>query len=202
MRPEKIARAAPAKIKEPNIGARIRHARLRSGLTLKQVAERTGCSESFISKVEHDRVRPSIATLHRLVRVLDLNVAALFGDEDAALDPVVIVRPDERPMIRAGAPRSGEGVTLLRLIPGSSTRLLEANVHVVEPGGSSDGMIRHEGEEIGYVIEGTLELHVEDRTYLLDANSSFFFPSDLPHGYRNPGPGRASIIWINTPPSF
>lgn len=187
---------------EPNFGARIRHARLRHGFTLKEVAEKVGCSESFISKVEHDRVRPSVATLHRLVRALELNVTALFEEQDHSLDPVVIVRPDERPVIRTGAPRYGTGVTLLRLVPGSSTRLLQANVHVVEPGGSSDGTIHHEGEEMGYVLEGTLELHVAGNTYVLDAHSSFFFPSDLPHGYRNPGSERTSVIWINTPPTF
>ena len=171
-------------------------------MTLKQVAEAVGCSESFISKVEHNRGRPSLAMLHRLVRVLNLNVAALFGDEEFTVDPVVIVRPEDRQLIRTGAPRQGSGLSLQSLLPAARTKLLEANVHVIEPGGSSGGMIQHEGEEIGYVLEGTLELHVADRTYLLGAHNSFFFPSNLPHSYRNPDSAQTRVIWINTPPTF
>jgi quercetin dioxygenase-like cupin family protein len=81
-------------------------------------------------------------------------------------------------------------------------KLLEANIHVVEPGCGSDGMIQHEGEEMGYVLEGTLELNVAGIAYEIQANSSFFFPSHLPHGYRNIGSVSASIVWINTPPTF
>jgi transcriptional regulator with XRE-family HTH domain len=187
---------------EAPIGAHIRHARLRLGLTLKELGDQIGCSESFLSKVEHDRARPSLATLHRLVRALHLNVAALFEGAAPDEEPVIIVGPEERPIIKTGEPRSGPGITLLRLVPGASTRLLEANIHVVEPGGSSDGLIQHEGEEMGYVLEGTLELHVLDKVYSVPAHSSFFFSSSLPHGYRNPGAVPASVIWINTPPTF
>ena len=187
---------------EPNIGVQIRHARLLNGKTLKQVAEEVGCSESFISKVEHNRVRPSLSMLHRLVRVLNLSVAALFGDEEFSIDPVVIVRPEDRHMIRTGASRNGSGLSLQSLLPAARAKLLEANIHVIEPGGSSGGMIQHEGEEFGYVLEGSLELQVADRTYSLVVHSSFFFPSNLPHGYRNSGGTPARVIWINTPPTF
>lgn len=188
--------------REPNIGVHIRHARLRNGQTLKQVAKAVGCSESFISKVEHNRVRPSLSMLHRLVRVLNLNVAALFGDDKFTVDPVVIVRPEDRHMIRTGEARKGPGLSLQSLLPWARAKLLEANIHVIEPGGSSGGVIQHEGEDFGYVLEGSFELHVADKTYSLVEHSSFFFPSNLPHGYRNLGSATARVIWINTPPTF
>jgi mannose-6-phosphate isomerase-like protein (cupin superfamily) len=50
------------------------------------------------------------------------------------------------------------------------------------------------------VLEGQLELTVGGRTYLARAQDSFFFSSVLGHSYRNPGPGVARVVWINTPP--
>ncbi|GAA2855307.1 transcriptional regulator with XRE-family HTH domain [Aminobacter niigataensis] len=187
----------------PAIGIRLKHARLTKGLSLRQIADIAGCSESFVSKVEHDRVRPSLATLHRLVKALEINIAALFSDAD--LDesgPVFVYRAGQRPLIHMDPLRKGEGITLERLIPHARGILLQANVHIVAPNGASAGLIEHEGEEIGYVLEGELELQVEDKFYHLVIGDSFFFNSKLPHGYRNPGSVQASILWVNTPPSF
>lgn len=187
----------------PAIGVRLKHARLTKGLSLRQLADIAGCSESFVSKVEHDRARPSLATLHRLVKALEINFAALFANEDSEEQgPVFIYQSGNRPLIHMDPQRVGEGITLERLIPHANGVLLQANVHIVAPKGASAGLIEHEGEELGYVLEGELELQVEDKFYHLFPGDSFFFNSSLPHGYRNPADTRTSILWVNTPPSF
>ena len=89
-----------------------------------------------------------------------------------------------------------------RLIPYDASHLLQGNIHIVSPGGGSEGALSHDGEEVGFVIEGTLELTVGGETYLLQAEDSFSFRSRLPHSYRNPGTVRTRVIFINTPPSF
>lgn len=187
----------------PAIGARLKHARLTMGLSLAQLSAEAGCSESFISKVEHDKVRPSLATLHRLVKALEINFASLFSNEESEESgPVFIYRFEKRPLIHMAPLSSEEGITLERLIPNTPNALLQANVHIVAPGAASSGLIEHKGEELGYLLEGELELQVEDKFYHLFAGDSFFFNSGLPHGYRNPGNSQASVLWVNTPPSF
>ena len=54
-----------------------------------------------------------------------------------------------------------------RLIPYGPAHLLQGSIHIVEPGGGSDGMITHDGEEVGYVIEGALELTVGGEVFAL-----------------------------------
>ncbi|MCY1246279.1 HTH-type transcriptional regulator PuuR [compost metagenome] len=80
--------------------------------------------------------------------------------------------------------------------------LLQANIHVVWPGGSSDGQIEHQGEEVGYVIEGQLELMLGDDVYLIGPGDAFTFSSQVPHGYRNAGDVVAKILWVNSPATF
>lgn len=181
------------------LGTKLRHRRKVLGLTLSTVAKTAGCSESMVSKIETDRVNPSLTMLRRLAAALEINVAKLFAD--APIEGVVS-RHGERPLIDTDALRRGDQVSLERLIPYHDGALLQANIHIIGPGGASDGQITHVGEEMGYLLEGQLELSVGDRTYLIQPGDSFHFNSDLPHGYRNPGAVVAKVLWVNTPPTF
>jgi transcriptional regulator with XRE-family HTH domain len=183
------------------IGIRLRHARLTKGMRLHDLADRAGCSESFLSKVENDRQLPSLATLHRIVAALETNVSALFADADDG-QPVSVLRSGNRPMIRTDPEWQGKGVVLERLLPNRKGVLLQANIHHVAPHSSSHGLIEHEGEELGFVLDGSIELSVNNVVYRLGAGDSFFFASHLLHGYRNPEDRPARILWVNTPPSF
>ncbi len=186
--------------KEVRIGLRLRHARIVRGLTLKQVADAAECSESLISKLENDRASPSFTMLHRLTAILGVNIAALFaGNEEIG---GVVSHPGVRPVIVTDQLRRGRGIKLERLVPYSHSFLLQGNIHHIAVGGRSDGNIAHSGEEVGYVLEGEIELTVDGRRYRVKAGDSFHFRSELPHGYRNVGAKPARIIWINTPPTF
>jgi transcriptional regulator with XRE-family HTH domain len=184
------------------IGIRIKHARLAKGYTLKELADVVECSESMISKVENDKLRPSIYMLHRLARALGTNIALLFSEHELSNEPVHIVRADQRPTFHVDPEWQGEGVWLERVIPPTKGALLQANVLNLSPNGRSDGVIAHTGEELGFVITGRLELDVDGVVYVLNAGDSFFFASSMAHGYRNTGDRLARILWVNTPPSF
>lgn len=73
---------------------------------------------------------------------------------------------------------------------------------MIEPGTESGGDISHEGEEVGYVLEGEFELVVEERPYFLKAGDSFCFRSELRHHYRNTSEQTARVFWVDTPPTF
>lgn len=184
------------------IGVKIRHARKLKGLRLKDLADAIGCSESFLSKVENEQVTPSLKTLHRLAAELDTTIGELFSVSSG--EHRVVVRRNERPVVRTEAVGRGasSGVFMECLIADPDSRLLYGSIHVVEPGSSSGGTIQHMGEEVGYVLEGVLNLEVDGVTYFLETGDSFFFDSSLRHGYSNPGTVTTRVIWINTPPTF
>jgi quercetin dioxygenase-like cupin family protein len=155
------------------MGAKLRQFRLAKRLTLKEVASRADCSESMLSKVENDRITPSIGLLQ-----------------------------GERPFIVRNAGAEGSDVSLELLTPSPGPVLFQANIHTVPPRCRSDGRIVHKGEDFGYVLEGTLELSVGDQIYALKAGDTFYFPSELPHGYRNAGKTTLRVLWFNTPATF
>ncbi|CAG9226244.1 Transcriptional regulator, MerR family [Paraburkholderia tropica] len=188
------------------LGTRLRHARMVQQMTLKALAEQAGCSESLLSKVEGGHATPSLATLHRLALALDTNVAALVSGPVASASPVQ--RASERPAVRFPAAQGARGrsaqhtIVLERLVVPGPGRLLQGDIHVLEPQARSDEQISHAGEELGYVLEGELELTLGDESWRLQAGDSFYFPSTEPHSYRNPGDTVTRVLWINTPPTF
>ena len=181
------------------IGQTLRNARMMKRMRLKDVADRVGCSVSMLSKIENGRAAPSLRILHSVVRVLDTSIAALFSS--APDGDLVFFREGERPTVTIDGTGRGE-IILERLVPFSPNRILEGNIHIVLPGADSGGAISHAGEEVGLVIEGTIELQVGGTTRTLRQGDSFFFKSELPHSYRNVGDIVAKIVWINTPPTF
>lgn len=191
---------APAQF--PRLGPRLRYARTLLGLSLREVAEQVGVSESFVSKIENDRVRPSLATLHKLVTVLQTNIGILFADSENDSQLVMLNRHGKRPVIRVLGSSRSQGIMLERLIPARPENLLQANIHIVPPGEGTDELISHSGQEFGFILEGDVELIVAGETYKLSQGDAFVFESAHPHGYRNNGRRIARIIWVNTPPTF
>lgn len=187
---------------ELRLGGRLKHARLLLGLSLREVADLAGVSEGYISKLENDRVRPSLATLHRLANGLRTNIGALVSETDPFGKNVTVIHASRRPVFQFTDGRGGEGITLEKLIPSQPDNLLQANMHIVKPGGGSDELISHTGQEFGFVLEGVVELIVGDEYVLVAEGDAFCFNSELPHGYRNKGEKTARILWVNSPPTF
>ena len=197
----RVAAADPSHELSPTeLGLRLRMARRTKGWTMKQLATSAGCSESLLSKIENGKNLPSLPLLHRLVQVLETNIGWLFGDRASQRN--IVFRAGQRPVIALDPRHRGEGIALERVIPFSDMHLLQCNIHHIAEGGSSAGPIAHEGEEVGYVLAGRIELIVDGKSHRLAAGDAFVFRSDRQHAYRNIGEGAASIFWVNTPPTF
>jgi len=181
---------------ELQLGPRIRSLRQARQVTLRELAERAGVTESFLSQVEREVTSPSIASVQRIARALDLGIAELFVDEP----PLgrVVRRGDRRRIVYNGLNAVDEFLTA-----GRDGRL-QVILTTLEPGGGTgDEAYTHESdEEVVIVLEGSLELWVGDEHHVLADGDSIAYSSRQPHRNRNPGPGRAVILFCATPPSF
>lgn len=174
------------------VAGSIRSTRLLKSLTLKELADRAGCSESVLSKIENVRISPSLPMLQRIARALDVTVSALVSVMDRLN---VVARAGNRDSVAVD--RAGSRVE--RLIPANGEHMLEGHLHILMPGGGSERTIAHAGEEVGFVVEGKFELTVGRETHVLKAGDSFNFRSEIAHSYRNPGRTRAQVVWVSTP---
>jgi transcriptional regulator with XRE-family HTH domain len=192
------AKAAPsAKSDDLQIGARVKHARMLAGKRMRDLALVVGCTESMISKIESGRVVPSLSMLQRLVEALDRDMSSFFGSDMNS--PGIVLRAGQRPVLLTDPLRESPGVSYERLVPFAAGNLLECNVHVIEANGKKNDPITHQGETVGYVLQGQLELVIDTTAYSLAAGDSFFFKNHLSNSYSNPGPGTTKVLWANTP---
>ena len=185
---------------EHAIGLRVRGQRKRLRLRLRELAAQAECSESLLSRLENGLVMPSLSTLHRIAKALGVNVGALLEpQQDATL---TIYRPEQRPPTSMPGAAEGDGSSAQSLVPFAEHRLLEALIVSLPAGGAPCGPFVHDGEEVGLVLEGALELIVMGVSHLVVAHSSFFLQSNRPHSYRAHGQTECRVMWVNTPPTF
>jgi transcriptional regulator with XRE-family HTH domain len=181
---------------ETLIGHSLRDARHRRGMTLREVADLAGVTESFLSQVERDVASPSIATLRRIAGALGTSIGALL---DAAGPHGHLVRHvDRRVVAYAGLHARDEFLT-----DGTNARLQVIESYIEPGGGTGPEAYAHESdEECLIVIEGRLDLWVGAETYRLEAGDAIRYPSRVAHRNENPGPSRARVLFVLTPPSF
>ena len=96
-----------------------------------------GCSESLLSKIENDKVLPSLQMLHKIATELGTSIGFLFADPSD--HNRIVMRKGERQIIRTGShgSRRSEGVQLEWLVPYPESWLLSGSIHIVAPGGDS-----------------------------------------------------------------
>ena len=181
---------------ELQLGPRIRALRQARGFTLRELAERAGVTESFLSQVEREVTSPSIASVQRIAGALDLAIAELFVEE--APHGRVVRRADRRRIAYPGLGAVDEFLT-----SGLDGRL-QVILSTIEPGGGTgDEPYAHDSdEEVVIVLSGSLELWVADERHLLGEGDAITYSSRLPHRNRNAGDGLAVILFCCTPPSF
>ena len=190
------ATGAPILSTDLQLGPRIRALRQARRLTLRDVADRAGVTESFLSQVERDVTSPSIATVQRIAGALDLSIAQLFADEPS---PGRVVRREARRRIAYPGLKAVD-----EFLTSNMAGRLQVILSTIEPGGGTgeEPYTHDSDEEVVVVLEGILDLWVSDEHYVLREGDAITFPSRLPHWNMNRGQEPATVLFCVTPPSF
>lgn len=177
------------------IGEKIRKLRKENKMSIEQLAEISGLSTGQISQMERDLSTPSVGSLWEVAKALNVHINYFF-DEYENNDPVI--RKNQRKKIIL--PNSNITYELLN---SNIKQKIEFLIVKIEPGMcSSDELICHEGEECGYMVQGSMKVKYGSKEYILDEGDSIYFDSTIPHRYVNIGDVTAISVWAMTPPSF
>ena len=173
------------------IGARVRALRLEAGLTLRQMARKTGLAASHLSMFERGSAYPSPSRLNAIAQLFNRTLADLLGGTHTS----------GRPIIRQGKGRIvgsfGPGVIVEQLTV--SEELMDCEVWTLQPGAESEGFYSHEGQELIYVLDGAMELALDgSEPETLGPGDSAYFNSARQHRWRNPSADPTTVLWVNT----
>ena len=179
-----------------SIGQKIRDLRNEKGMTLGDLAEKIKVSSSLISQLERGGVNPSISLLKLIADAFQAPLSSLLGEEEVKLDEIPhVMKEKERKTLTT------EGGVKFVLLSGNYDLGCEF-IYNEWPAGSSTGKEKyiHEGVESGLLLEGELEVELEDRTYHLKPGDSITFRSDIFHRLNNKGKKLAKGVWVNSKP--
>lgn len=170
----------------------LRMLRRENGLTLEALADRTGLTKSYLSKVERGHSTPSIAVAIKLASALHVEVGSLFGEQDeAAL--IKVDRAGERTALSPTASAEGSGYDGLAL--GMTGKQMLPFVIYPSSEGSRCVFRNHDGDEFVVVHAGRVELTFPDRTVTLEPGDTAYFKGGIPHHFRSLGETEA-VLYI------
>jgi transcriptional regulator with XRE-family HTH domain/quercetin dioxygenase-like cupin family protein len=219
------ARGADARTRAHElIGGRLREARLRSGLGVRELSRQLEISASSISQIELGRVVPSVSTLYALTNALNISMDSLFvADADDVAEPPVgqeQVKPDggavalpparlnpatsahERAVVLRRNNRRvidlerGVRWELLTPVPEPGAEFLEVHYPAGSESSANGQAIRHNGRDYCLVLEGSLRVQIGFEEYVLNAGDSLAFDATNPHRFWNAGDVAVRAVWF------
>ncbi len=177
------------------IGKKIRQLRMAKALTQEELANRCDLSKGFISQVERDLTSPSISTLVDILDSLGTNLKNFFNDEE---DEKIVFTSDDA----FGIKDEDLMYSIDWIVPNAQKNAMEPIMLTIEPGGRYKEEEPHEGEEFGYVLTGTVDVHLGARRHRAKKGECFYYKAKSNHYISNHGKGTAKVLWISTPPYF
>ena len=175
---------------ETKIGVLIRARRRQFGMTLQQLGDAANVSVGYLSQVERDNATPTLGTLAGIARALGVGLDYFVAQprvEDA------LTRADSRPQFSI----AGSSVIYERLgteFPGNQ---LSSFILTVPPGYASE-TVSHEGEELIYILEGSITQYLDGEEMVMNAGDSLHYRGNIPHAWKNPNDTPVRLLWSGT----
>lgn len=189
---ERIQQPHPASEAE-GVGLRLNEIRTQQGWTLKSLAEHSKLNINTLSMIEKGKTIPSVGTLQRLARVLNVPITTLF-ESDTKPEQIIFTAHDHRPE-----------TTCCEALIQNLGKNLQSNgiepfvVNMPSHAGSGGRSIIHSGFEFAYCLSGKVLYHIQEVEYPLEAGDSLVFAAKLPHRWENILEGESQMILVLTP---
>ena len=176
-----------------DIGNKLKELRVLKGLTQEELADRSELSKGFISQLERNLTSPSITTLMDILQCLGTSIGEFFNE--APDEQIVFGKQDY--FVKLDTEYKNE---IKWIIPNAQKNTMEPIYLTLQAGGSTCPDTPHEGEEFGYVLQGTVSIHLGSKTYKAKKGESFYYTADKTHFLSSKS--GAVLIWVSSPPSF
>jgi transcriptional regulator with XRE-family HTH domain len=184
---------------ESEIGRRIKASRINKRFTLEQLASQTGFTRSYLSRIEKSEKSPPLSTLGIIARALGITISFLVG-EDEQQTSFGMVKKGERPLVtRKGSALDYSYEAVAHTFP---NKKMDPFILTLPLKPKKKTIHKHDGEEILFVLEGTMKFLHGNREYIVEEGDCIYFDSGFPHFGESVGRNEAKCFMvIYTPPA-
>jgi len=189
--------------KEFDVGKAIRECREQKELSVELIAGKIGLSYEQHVEIENGKVSPALGVLIRISKALGVSVGTLMGEKPT--QTFMIVRKNEmKEHFHSVSKESlGYGYSYVPLGQEKKDRYMEPFLVTFEPDVYvDDRMTVHEGEEFIYVLQGELEIILDQHREVLHPGDSIYYEGSIPHLLKCHGniPAKiVAIIYVSNP---
>jgi transcriptional regulator with XRE-family HTH domain len=176
------------------IGGKLRALRLRKKLGLVELGRHTGLSPALLSKLERDKMFPTLQTLLRIAMVFNVELDSFFSDHRKRR-VCAVVRKDSRQSFPESPDRRDPAYHFESLtfpVAEAKCHAYVASFHRVAAGARRTH--HHPGIELIYVLSGALEVGIATTEHTLQTGDAMYFDSTVPHSYRRMGRHTCSAL--------
>ncbi|MDR1453979.1 MAG: XRE family transcriptional regulator [Candidatus Margulisbacteria bacterium] len=176
------------------LGRKIRETREQKGLTLRKLAKDIGVSPSFISQVEQGKASPSVDSLTQIAKNLGVSSSYLLGEDDLGIGLLTSATSSIKNRF---ALEKLNSVQVKRLLPDNINNNIEPALLVLEPGAGSEEITgQNSGEEFLLLLDGQLDIKVNENIYTIPNGQTFYFPANSVYSFKNNTGAAAKVLWI------
>jgi len=178
------------------VGKKLKAIRLKQGLTIQELAERSRVSSNMISRIERGLTIPSVQILMKLAEAFGKSIN-YFVEEVSTTHEVVFSSPGRRDTTVYDDELNMHTESFTSGL--RDPQFMSFLCTVPRGGSSGHQKMYHPGDELIVLLEGQLEVTIAGETYLLESGDSLSFKSHLPHRWDNVGEQDARVIWTLSP---
>jgi transcriptional regulator with XRE-family HTH domain len=194
---ESIGPEAGSGGEEPvNVGVRVREVRTRRGLSLQDIARRTGIQEEILGGIEDGRIAPPLGTIIKLAKALEMKMGYFISGEENR--PYTIVRRQDRRVVSRHDSKKGEayGYEFESLAPHKRDRHMEPFLVTLDPAETEEERSTHDGQEFIFVLQGRMEVRLGEEIHVLEPGDAIYYDSTVPHLVKCQGEESTRILAV------
>ena len=181
---------------EANVGERVRKVREQKGLSLKDISQRTDIETDFLALIEEGKVAAPLGTVIKLAKALEMKMGYFIsGDQDR---PYTIVHRKDRKVVSRYDAETGKhyGYEYESLAPHKKDRHMEPFLVTLEPAQTEEERSTHDGQEFIFVLQGQMEVRLQEEIHILEPGDSIYYDSTVPHLVKCHGDQTTKILAV------
>lgn len=181
------------------LGERLAAYRKLNALSLEEVSTRAGITKSYLSKLERGLSSPTIATLIKLAGALGITSEQLINANGAGSE-IMLVKAGERVPFSRSRDRVGytyEAIAAQRADKAMMPFIMSPPTQFLD----EQELVSHPGEELIFLISGTMEVVFKDQIVHMTAGDSLYFNASIPHRSRSTGDTPAQALVVLSDPT-
>ncbi len=175
------------------LGGRLKQLRTKKGVSQKELAGMVGVTPSTISQIESNLIYPSLPALFKMAQILAVDAGYFFHKAPDGQSPSVFtggkaVRFSDLPK---------ESINGRMLLPVDIPAPIEPYLLEIPVGAKlSSHFFVHKGEEFGFLMEGELQVTIQNSVKQLAAGDVVYLTRHIPSQWKNPGKKTARLLWL------